>query len=166
VFWVFAHADKDRFERWGAQLWSNLGSLDAQRARELQHEIESAPEAIVDDSTRPDYYAMRALNVLHEATRVIYAEDPTMVAVGCSRAGVGLLRDFDFVLNTPAGSSASLVDLEYRAEAEWLDRLNNDWLRLVEQDVFAVELVSGVARRLEVVAADFGRAHGWDLSAW
>jgi hypothetical protein len=76
----------------------------------------AAPEAAVDDSNRPDYYAMRVLGVLFYAVQVLAADDMAAAALRCSQAAGSLLRDFGYVLGTPLGSARALARLELRAD--------------------------------------------------
>jgi hypothetical protein len=76
----------------------------------------SAPEAVVDDSNRPDYYAMRVLGVLSYAAEVLMDHDMAKPALQCSQAAVSLLRDLDYVLKMPPGSAAGLAEMELCAE--------------------------------------------------
>jgi len=71
VFESFARTGKGRYADWLAQLGACISSPDPARTRELQQQIKAAPEAFVDDSNRPDYYAMRVLGVLFYAVEVL-----------------------------------------------------------------------------------------------
>jgi hypothetical protein len=97
VFESFARTGKGRYTDWLAQLWVCIGAPDPALSRELEQQIKAAPEAAVDDSHRPGYYAMRALGVLFYAVQVLAADDMAAAALRCSRAAGSLLRDLDYV---------------------------------------------------------------------
>src|SRR5215831_5077802 len=123
VFEAFARTGKGRYADWLAQLWTCIGSPNPSRSRGLEQRIMAAPEAYVDDSNRPDYYAMRALGVLFYAVQVLTADDMAAAVLRCSRAAGALLHDFDFALGAPPGSAESLAGLELRAERAWVDKV-------------------------------------------
>jgi len=166
VFEAFARTGKGRYADWLAQLWTCIGSPDPSRSRGLEQRIMAAPEASVDDSNRPDYYAMRALGVLFYAVQVLTADDMAAAVLRCSRAAGSLLRDFDFVLGGPPGSAGSLAGLELRAEREWLDKVNTSSRGPVGSQAMDEARTSAVYMRLQDVPGEIARAQDWDLAAW
>jgi hypothetical protein len=166
VFESFARTGKGRYAGWLAQLGACIGSPDPARNRELQQQIKAAPEAFVDDSNRPDYYAMRVLGVLFYAVQVLAAGDMEAAVLRCSRAAVSLLRDLDYALDTPPGSAGALAELELRAEREWVDQRNASPRSLVGSQAIEDARTSNLYMRLQEVPGDIALAHDWDLTEW
>src|SRR5260370_4943164 len=88
----------DELDEWLQALWALIEVPDATAARDLSARIFGAPEADVDDSNRPEYYAMRALGVLAYAVQILTDDDIVKPALWCADSAVSLLRDFDYVL--------------------------------------------------------------------
>jgi hypothetical protein len=64
IFVVFGgRTAGDRFRQWAAELWALVDTPDLDAARGLAAQIRRAPEAVTDDSNRPEFYAMRALGL-------------------------------------------------------------------------------------------------------
>lgn len=166
VFESFARTDKGRYADWLAQVWACMGSQDPARSRELQRQVMAAPEAAVDDSNRPDYYAMRVLGVLFYAVQVLAADDMAAAALQCSQAVGSLLRDFDYVLGTPPGSPSVLARLELRAEREWVDKINASPHGLADCQAMDEARTSDLYKRLQEIPGEIALAHDWDLTQW
>ncbi len=143
-----------RYDDWLVLLWGLVESPSKAAAQELAAAVESVPEARVDDSHRPDYYAMRALGVLWSAARTLTGDDPLRAALDASGQNLALLGDFDHALGQPA---SSLKAAEMSAQLEALERLPRG---LTCESCRA----STVAARLAATVDDLVRAHDWDMS--
>jgi len=166
VFESFARTGKGRYADWLAQLGACISSPDPARTRELQQQIKAAPEAFVDDSNRPDYYAMRVLGVLFYAVQVLAAGDMEAAVLRCSRAAVSLLRGFDYVLDTPPGSAGALAELELRAEREWVGQRNASPAAWSAAQAMEEARTSSLYMRLQEVTGEIALAHDWELTEW
>src|SRR6266508_18263 len=160
VFRAFARSTNPAvFDKWVEELWALVDHPSQQRAQELAAEIEDVPEASVDDSERPDYYAMRALSAVAYAAQTLAGEDPKQAVLWASEATLSLLRDFDHVFGR---SGDTLEAAEAAAQAETLDRLD------AGQGHLGVSLESSrasfVVSLLNQVTDDLVRAHDWDMS--
>jgi hypothetical protein len=165
VFESFARTYTGRYDEWVSQLWACIPPLD-DKLHELERQVTSAPEANVDDSLRPDYYAMRALGVILHAIRVLLDEDAVQQATWCSEEAISILRDFDYILETPADSAGSLATLERRAQEAWLDGLETAQQGTGRPDDVEKARAAEVFKRLKEVPAEIAKAHDWDLIAW
>lgn len=125
VSYVFISLAKEtppsEMTEWVDQLWSQLPTLSAERARVLEERVWSVPEANVDDSHLPEYWAMRALGVLHDALHVVFEEDLPEWTLSCSRSALALLSDMDFYLRP----NEYLQSLEYAAQEAVLAQLTD-----------------------------------------
>jgi hypothetical protein len=149
------------YDAWLEELWSLVRSPAPERAQELVDALESVPEAHVDDSHRPDFYAMRALSVLAYAAQTMTDDDPTQAALWCSDENLSLVSAFDFVLKR---ESDSLASAEAEAQNETLDRLtrNNGAEASVTLDS---SRTSPLVARLGGTVDEVVRARDWDMSA-
>jgi len=111
IFTAFSRTGGNSFDAWLHELWWLVGSPDTARAQALATQVSESAEAHLDDSDRPDFYAMVVLSVLDYAVQVLLDEDSLSAAQRRSRAAISLLRDFDHILQTSSGSAGSLVDL-------------------------------------------------------
>jgi hypothetical protein len=166
VFESFAQVETNRYEEWLTQLWSCAGSLDTVQAHHLQEQLRMAPEASVDDSHRPDYYAMRVFGVLLYGIQVILGSNPIESAILCAEEAISILRDFDYALGSHAGSPRSLVDMEVQAEEEWLDNVYKVSHNIADKNDLENAKTTDVFRFLKEVSTEVAIAHGWDLMAW
>jgi hypothetical protein len=165
LFAGFAQSAEGRFDEWLRELWDLVSSPDRASGSDLPKRIISAPESFVDDSNRPDYYAMRVLGVLHHAAEVLRDEDPLAAAARCARAGVSTLRDFDCILKADS-KSAPLAPMEVLAEHAWIDGLEAGREALLDERGFQVARAADVFRRMQEVPLQVARAREWDLDAW
>jgi hypothetical protein len=157
VFRAFARSTNPLvFDKWVEDLWALVDHPSEQRAQELAAEIEKVPEASVDDSERPDFYAMRALSAVAYAAQTLVGEDSVQAALWASEATLSLLRDFDYVL---VRSDDTLEAGEAGAQAETLDRLDAGLGVSLESSRASV-----VVSLLGQITNDLVRAHDWDMS--
>jgi hypothetical protein len=166
VFESFARTGHGRYADWLAELQACIDAPELARSRKLQGQVKAAPEASIDDSNRPDYYAMRALGVLFYAVQVLSAGDMAAAALRCARASLALLRDFDYVLSTPAGSPGAFTGLELRAERESLDMLKSSLSGMAGRQAMAEATTSDLYRRLQEVSGEIALVHDWNLDQW
>jgi len=126
IFAVFGgRTAGDRFRQWAAELWALVDTPDLDAARGLAAQIRGAPEAVTDDSNRPEFYAMRALSALDYAVRVLVDPDHLKPAIWCSRASIALMRDLDYDRGITPGSPDSMEAVERDAQKLWIERLHS-----------------------------------------
>lgn len=164
LFVAFARDSRPHWDAWLGSLWTAIAHNDRTAAVELRNQLETAPESHVDDSNRPDYYAMRVLGVLAYAVSVLLDDDYQKATEYCSRSATAVLRDLQFIINQD-GYYEPITDLEVQAE----NRDINDLLQDDDPDVSSVRqrasgstVTSGLAGVPDIVA----RVHDWDLTAW
>jgi hypothetical protein len=151
----------DRVDEWLDELWSLVASPDRHIASDLAARVGAAPLARVDDSNRPEFYAMRAMSVLAYAVQVQLEDDPLKAVLWCSRAAVGLLRDLDVIVGAHAGSAGSLGDLEMVTEQAWIGSLSDRGASGAIARGCEDAMASDVFRRLPEVCTQVARAREW-----
>jgi hypothetical protein len=149
------------FDEWLRELWSLVEIPSTQRARTLASEVEARPEANVDDSHRPDYYAMRALSVLAYAIDVLIDEDPLKPALWCSFAIIEVLSDIDYLLHLDPSSTSSLASTEMREEERTIAQLIEENGQVTIGECRSSDVFTNLRARTDAVA----RARGWQSSA-
>ena len=121
VFTTFWRSTRPEvYRNWIDELWSNLDEFSPDLAESVIEAVMETPESMVDDSNRPDYYAMRVLGSVVYAAQTMTDDDPLKAAMSASSTTVSVLRDFDHAL---ASGHRSLADAELAAQRADLERL-------------------------------------------
>jgi hypothetical protein len=78
VFTTFWRSTRpEAYRNWIDELWSNVDELSADLAESVAESVMETPESMVDDSNRPDYYAMRVLGSVVYAAQTMTDDDPS-----------------------------------------------------------------------------------------
>jgi hypothetical protein len=155
VFAAFWRSTRpDAYRAWIDELWSNVDALEPDVTEAVVGAVVATPESAVDDSNRPDYYAMRVLGSVVYAAQTVAGDDPVQDAVWAAGANLAVLGDFDHALGT------SLADAEQAAQQQDLDQLISG-----AADVTAdTWRSSDVYARLAASTEEVTRVNDWDLS--
>jgi hypothetical protein len=158
VFVAFRRSTRpDAYRAWIDELWSNVDAVDPDVAGSVIEAVMATPESLVDDSNRPDYYAMRVLGSVVYAAQTMVDDDPLQAAVWGSGAGISVLRDVDHALGR---SRPSLAEAEQAAQEEDLDRLVTGSGGVTAD----TSRRSVVYTELTTVTSEVTRINDWDLS--
>lgn len=158
VFVAFRRSTRpDAYRAWIDELWSNVDAVDPDVAGSVIEAVMATPESLVDDSNRPDYYAMRVLGSVVYAAQTMVDDDPLQAAVWGSGAGISVHRDVDHALG---GSRPSLAEAEQAAQEEDLDRLVTGSGGVTAD----TSRRSVVYTELTTVTSEVTRINDWDLS--
>jgi hypothetical protein len=142
------------YDGWVQRLRSMASTTAVAEAHRLLDEIREAPEATIDDSNRPEFYAMRVLSTVDYGLRVVIDPGFDEPLAWASRAATSLMRDLDFVRGLPPGSMGSLEGLELDAQMNDVNRTRSN--QPVETTVSAT-----VAAAISDACRDVARLRGW-----
>jgi hypothetical protein len=148
---------RDELEHWLRQLQDLAASPDPRAARRLKEDVEGAPEADADDSSAPDYYAMRALSVIAYAAEAWFDNDPVKFAQWSADEAVDLMRDIAFTLGE---SAPPLEELEVEAQRELLAELEGSSPEDIPT-VLSRSKEAPVVASSGSAAMDYARVRGW-----
>jgi hypothetical protein len=147
----------EAYRNWIDELWSNV-ELSPDLAESVIESVLETPESMVDDSHRPDYYAMRVLGSIVYAAQTMTDDDPLEAAMAASSTTVSVLRDFDHAL---AGGLRSLADAELAAQRADLERL----VAGTGEGMILAAGSSALYSELGPATQEVTEVNDWDLSA-
>jgi uncharacterized protein YjaG (DUF416 family) len=158
VFTTFWRSTRpETYRNWIDELWSNVDELSPDLAESVIESVMETPESMVDDSNRPDYYALRVLGSVVYAAQTMTDDDHLKAAMSASSTTVSVLRDFDHAL---AGGHRSLADAELAAQRADLERL------VVEtgEGMLLAARSSALYSELGPATQEVTEVNDWDLS--
>ncbi len=159
VFIAFWRSTRpEAYRDWIDGLWSNVDELSPDLAESVIESVMETPESMVDDSNRPDYYAMRVLGSVVYAAQTMTDDDPRKAAMSASSTTVSVLRDFDHAL---AGGHQSLADAELAAQHADLERLVAG---TEEGGLLVAARSSALYSELGPATQEVTEVNDWDLS--
>jgi hypothetical protein len=158
VFTTFWRSTRpEAYRNWIDELWSNVDELMPDLAESVIESVLETPESMVDDSNRPDYYAMRVLGSVVYAAQTMTDVDPVKAAMSASSTTVSVLRDFDHAL---AGGHQSLADAELAAQRADLERL----VAGTGEGMLLAARSSALYSELGPATQEVTEVNDWDLS--
>jgi uncharacterized protein YjaG (DUF416 family) len=158
VFTTFWRSTRpEAYRNWIDELWSNVDELSPNLAESVIESVLETPESMVDDSNRPDYYAMRVLGSVVYAAQTMTDDDPLKAAMSASSTTVSVLRDFDHAL---AGGHRSLADAELAAQRADLERL----VAGTGEEMLLAARSSALYSELGPATQEVTEVNDWDLS--
>ena len=142
----------------GPETYRNwIDELSPDLAESVIESVMETPESMVDDSNRPDYYAMRVLGSVVYAAQTMMDDDPLKAAMSASGTTVSVLRDFDHAL---AGGHRSLAEAELAAQHADLDRL----VAGTGEGMLLAARSSALYPELGPATHEVTKVNDWDLS--
>jgi len=101
-------------------LVKNSGSNDSPAPGGKESRLLSLPEAHIDDSHDPRYYATRAIDLIRDLALAEDGRDPRELVASCGEGAIALAADLDFVVSAAGHASLGLEEHELTAQQEAL----------------------------------------------
>ena len=155
TFWCSTRPEA--YRDWIDELWSNVDELSPGLAESVIESVLETPESMVDDSNRPDYYAMRVLGSVVCTAQTMTGGNPLKAAISASSTNVSVLRDFDHAL---AGRHGSLADAELAVQHADVGRL----IARTGEGMLPAARSSALYVELGPAAQEVAEVNDWNLS--
>ena len=105
------------------ELLRNAETNDSPIDAGAESQLLSVPEAHIDDSHDPRYYATRAIDLIRDLALAQDGSDPRELVVSCAEGAAALAADLDSVVSAARHASLGLEGSELTAQLEALKRI-------------------------------------------